>query len=42
MWKNFKHPSMQMKIINVSLLLKTVNFQARPLLAFLPMTAGST
>lgn len=45
MWKNFKHHSVRMKIINIYLLLKTINFQSRPLLAFLPMkgsTVGST
>lgn len=35
MWKNSKHHSLRMKIINIYLL-KTINFQARPLLAFLP------
>lgn len=42
MWKKFKHHSVKIKIISIYLLLKTIYFQSRPLLAFLPMTAGST
>lgn len=41
MWKNFKHHSVRMKIINIYLLLKNINFQARSFIAFLPITAGS-
>lgn len=41
MWKNFKHHSVRMKIINIYLLLKNINFQARSFVAFLPITAGS-